>query len=80
MLMLIAIALAPACNPKATAAPNSEQPPTARAASFQRTPAEIAALSTPSVVSVRTDSDVADSVPIQIAERRDRGAEKIPVG
>ena len=38
--MLIAIALAPACNPKATAAPNSEQPPTARAASFQRTPAE----------------------------------------
>ena len=56
MLMLIAVALAPACNPKATAAPNSEQPPTTRAAStFQRTPAEIAALSTPSVVSVRTD-------------------------
>ena len=54
--MLIAVVLACACKPKATAAPNAEQPPPARAAApSQRTPAEIAALSTPSVVSVRTD-------------------------
>src|SRR5947207_10080941 len=56
MLIAIALALAPACNPKAAAAPSTAQPPpTTRATSSQRTPAEIAALSTPSVVSVRTD-------------------------
>jgi len=53
--MLIAVALAPACNPKATASHPTEQPTATKPASTSRTPAEIAALSTPSVVSVRTD-------------------------
>jgi serine protease Do len=49
-------AVASACKPQPIVTPNSERPGGARAApGAQRTPAEIAAISTPSVVSVRTD-------------------------
>jgi S1-C subfamily serine protease len=55
-LAVVLLALAAACQPKAVATPSAEpsnQPKTGTTA--QRTPAEIAASSTPSVVSVRTE-------------------------
>jgi serine protease Do len=56
MLAFVLFALAAACKPKPIAMPHAEQRAGARVApSAQRTPAEIAAISTPSVVSVRTD-------------------------
>jgi S1-C subfamily serine protease len=55
-LAVVLLALAAACQPKAVATPSTEPPPNPKAsAPAQRTPAEIAAISTPSVVSVRTD-------------------------